>query len=552
MVLAVASSRRRMMNPRVAGIAMFLAAFLLLVSCGIVQCALNGGRQLADSAHLTIDRKDVLPTNFKLFGLNDVLGPVMQIPYDSSALVNAVESLRVGYLRHPGGAVANYWNITSGRYATTCSHSSLCGNMSAAVNKFPEGTFSPANFVKDLASRTGAKLPVFDLNVLTMDEGTWDMQINTLQPFCADVECFVEIGNELYLNKQYRWHFPDASTYMTQCKSLITKLRQRFPKVKISVPAGGIGSFIPKHLAADIGIAMTQEEIELAESWSVTLAQYQHLFDAVTIHDYASLGHSEHGDNITWTSSLATWPQIAYGEAVKFCKKLYRDNISVLITEYNEGLGDRTELDRDGGPHALNMLSHVLVGVEHGETIQSMQYHAFLSVDTMGWDLHSGMVRMKTFNATQVYVNGVSQLFAHLSSVAAQSQDMYRVNITGGPVTPSTLPEGLSGKSCLQAAAFSSVSQLNLAVINRCNEPVTWTLSEGADQQHRDSMGSLNVTTYNCGPTEAGGWVEMPSASAAFPWPAPLSSKTSSLQTLAPLSFSIVQMHVTPPIIEST
>eukprot|EP00117_Sycon_ciliatum_P049598 scpid76729/ scgid4092/ len=156
---------------------------------------------------------------------------------------------------------ANYWNITSGRYATTCSHSSLCSNMSAAVNKFPEGTFSPANFVKDLASRTGAKLPVFDLNVLTMDEGTWDMQINTLQPFCADVECFVEIGNELYLNKQYSWHFPDASTYMTQCKSLITKLRQRFPKVKISVPAGGIGSFIPKHLAADIGITMTQEEI---------------------------------------------------------------------------------------------------------------------------------------------------------------------------------------------------------------------------------------------------------------------------------------------------
>ncbi|XP_065183391.1 uncharacterized protein LOC135814228 [Sycon ciliatum] len=525
---------------------MCLWLMFLEVLVVVGQGAKSGHINKEGAAQLSIDRSAKLPTNFKLFGLNDVLGPVMQIPYDSSALVCAVESLRVGYLRHPGGTVANYWNITSGRYATTCSHSRVC-NMSAAVNKFPEGTFSPANFVKDLASRTGAKLPVFDLNVLTMDEGTWDMQIDTLQPFCTGVECFVEIGNELHINKVYSWHFPDADVYMKLVEPLINKLRHRFPMVKISVPAGFLGDFMPKQLAAEMGLVSPQEQTELTESWSVTLAKYQHLFDAVTIHDYGSDGHAKSGDNVTRTSSLATWPQVAYGEAVKFCKKLYRDNISVLITEYNEGLNAKTELDYDGGPHALNMLSHVLVGVEHGETIQSMQYHAFLSVDTMGWDQHSGMVRMKTFDATQVYMNGVSQLFAHLSSVAAQSQDMHRVNITGGPVTPNTLPDGLSGKSCLQAAAFSSVSQLNLAVINRCNEPVNWTLSEGADQLRTDSMGSLNVVTYNCGPTEAGGWVEMPSASAAFPWPAPLSSKTSSHQSLAPLSFSIVQMPHSDP-----
>ena len=147
---------------------------------------------------------------------------------------------------------ANYWNITSGRYATSCSHSSAC-NMSSAVNKFPEGTFSPANFVKYLTSKTGAELPVFDLNVLTMSEDTFDMQVNTLAPFCVDSECYVEIGNEIYLTNQYSWRFPNADAYMKTGEVLINKLRQRFPKVKVSVAAGGIQSFMSATLASSMG-----------------------------------------------------------------------------------------------------------------------------------------------------------------------------------------------------------------------------------------------------------------------------------------------------------
>ena len=77
----------------------------------------------ANVAHLSIDKASALPTNPKLFGLNDVLGPVMQIPYDSVALTSAVESLRVGYLRHPGGTVVSTCTSVLGSACTcTLSH----------------------------------------------------------------------------------------------------------------------------------------------------------------------------------------------------------------------------------------------------------------------------------------------------------------------------------------------------------------------------------------------------------------------------------------------
>ena len=131
--------------------------------------------------------------------------------------------------------------------------------MSSAVNKFPEGTFSPANFVKYLTSKTGAKLPVFDLNVLTMSEDTFDMQVNTLAPFCVDSECYVEIGNELHIAKTYEWKFPNVNVYMNISAPLIAKLRKAFPKVKIVVPAGFLGDFVPTKLASSLGLRQTKD-----------------------------------------------------------------------------------------------------------------------------------------------------------------------------------------------------------------------------------------------------------------------------------------------------
>lgn len=66
-----------------------------------------------------------VPTNPFLFGLNSVLGPILQIPYSDPMLATIVQSMRVGGWRYPGGTVANYFDIIQGNYIPSC-NTSLC------------------------------------------------------------------------------------------------------------------------------------------------------------------------------------------------------------------------------------------------------------------------------------------------------------------------------------------------------------------------------------------------------------------------------------------
>lgn len=99
------------------------------------------------------------PLNRMLLGLNDVLGPVVNLSYTDPGLVLAATSLGVGALRHPGGTVANYWQF-SGRYVDGCtpgaaphipgepSGGALCGccEFAPGVAARPAGFFAPKAF----------------------------------------------------------------------------------------------------------------------------------------------------------------------------------------------------------------------------------------------------------------------------------------------------------------------------------------------------------------------------------------------------------------------
>ena len=50
------------------------------------------------------------------FGMNVVLGTIINLTYSDPALVKSVKTLNVGALRHPGGTVANYWTMANGSY----------------------------------------------------------------------------------------------------------------------------------------------------------------------------------------------------------------------------------------------------------------------------------------------------------------------------------------------------------------------------------------------------------------------------------------------------
>ena len=297
--------------------------------------------------------------------------------------------------------------------------------------------------------------------------------------------------------------------------------------------------------------------LDFEVSWQAALAKHRNLFDAVSIHDYASdRDLQEKFSNATSTTVVATWPEMAYAKVVEESRRLFNESIIILITEYNQGLSPKeksfAEDHRNGGVHALNALSHIMAGVSHGRVIQAMQYHAMLSVEGVGWDQQSGIVHLPGENATSAFVNGASQLFAHTSTIANMHSEMFGTSVEGGLRIDEDFPvKNMRGMSCLQAVWFAKNSTGTLAVTNRCDQHVPAQLDlNDFYQDEPPRLRSVSMVTYNCSPALLGDWVPMPAKDAAFPWPGPVPSTQSSIVdndnqysvSLPPFTYSLISM----------
>ena len=74
----------------------FAGTFYFAVSCALIV----HGSYLFPS-------QNGIPVNPNLFAVNDVIGPIMQIPYNASVLKNIARCLRLGGMRFPGGTVVS-------------------------------------------------------------------------------------------------------------------------------------------------------------------------------------------------------------------------------------------------------------------------------------------------------------------------------------------------------------------------------------------------------------------------------------------------------------
>ena len=109
-------------------------------------------------------------------GLNDVLGPIMNLSYTDTALNAGSAALGLSALRHPGGAVANYWSIVNGSYVGADGTTDGCSNGTywnycayAHRGDHPAGAFSAASFTKGVGAN---KEIIWVLNVFTLSLGS--------------------------------------------------------------------------------------------------------------------------------------------------------------------------------------------------------------------------------------------------------------------------------------------------------------------------------------------------------------------------------------------
>lgn len=102
---------------------------------------------------------------------------------------------------------------------------------------------------------------------------------------------------------------------------------------------------------------------------------------------------------------------------------------------------------------------------------------------------------------------------------------MHPITITAAPSTKFGPIFGIH-MDCLQAAAFSGAAGTDVVVVNRCGSDIAVSISSSAlpvPSLPGSGSAGLTMTTYNA--TDAGGWVQMPPASASLPWSKPLKAQ---------------------------
>lgn len=110
------------------------------------------------------------------------------------------------------------------------------------------------------------------MNVLTFNESAALADLDSLAKqvdSTDDVELF-ELGNEFYL-PNYRWRFPNASTYMEASAPVVSKGRELFPDALVLAVAW------ESHL----------HNTNCGDDWNSQVAASRHLYDGVTLHDYS-------------------------------------------------------------------------------------------------------------------------------------------------------------------------------------------------------------------------------------------------------------------------
>eukprot|EP01043_Picozoa_sp_COSAG02_P015091 COSAG02_NODE_634_length_19259_cov_9.871347_10_plen_553_part_00 len=478
------------------------------------------------------------PASPLLFGLNDILGPIINLTYSDTALVAAVKALRVGALRHPGGTVANYWSMAAGSYVgqdgTTpgCngSHWNYC-KYEDRIQDHPPQTFSAKSFADGVGSELAAT--VHDLNVLTMSTAQSIAELHALAA-AGVIVTHLELGNEFYITKNYAWRFPTAARYAEACLPVVVAARKLFPHVRIAV------------VGAD------------RSDWNTELAKQSALMksvDSVTIHHY--------GPNPTKVTSLPAAQQrtalAADGEFVSASMAAsIRDSfineghvhLTLWRTEYNYPGGWVGPLpamyEPEGGMHALFMAGHVLSALEHqawAVPFEVLMMHCLAHQPSAGWSSSNSTVLIvgdSSGDPSAVRVGAVAQVFAHLAdSALKQHGTVHSASLSAG--CPAVDLKAHGNISCIQATVFAgeedgSAGTMTFVLMNRCEATVGVAVA-----------GRVKTSTsYLAG--DKGGWAPLPPPGSSVPWSAPLAPSKqacavgSAACALPPVSLTLVDV----------
>jgi hypothetical protein len=464
-------------------------------------------------------------------GMNNVMGPIVNLSYSDPALISAAHALNVGSFRHPGGTVANYWSIVNGSYVGADGTTAGCSNPPHwnYCNYAHRGTGGDNNGFSALkfADGVGANASiVYDLNVFSLSASDMLAQIDWLKQHNVQVARF-ELGNEFDHNQAvYRWRFPKVDDYLDTIKPVIAHIKTVYPKAKTAVVAS--------HSHGSWNTALAARADELG-------------YDAITVHDY-----SPNNGTITkypadqQISAVAGWGDAAFHSLAQTLRKDWPKGVEVWRTEFNYptwASGPPLPRFKDGALHGIYWASWVLAAVRSSKymvNVPVLMVHAFLHQNGLNWDAENGLVEVgqQADDLNSVKVNGISQIFGHMSRAAMGHSTMHG-GIPDGCPTLDFQVGGIANLSCVMAAGFFGdqaarngkirVGNGTVVLLNKCAVPITVSLSSPPVplSKHRSKAASplqvLSTITYDA--HDEGGWAHVPMDPDSLPWAGPLSPK---------------------------
>ena len=456
-------------------------------------------------------------------GMNDVMGPIVNLSYSDPSLISAARALNVGSFRHPGGTVANYWSIINGSYVGADGTTAGCSNPPHwnYCNYAHRGTggddngFSALKFANGVGANTSI---IYDLNVFSLSQSDMLAQIDWLKQHKVQVTRF-ELGNEFDHNQPvYRWRFPKVDDYLDTIKPVIAHIKRAYPKAKTAVVAAHSAGFWNKALAARAD--------ELG-------------YDAITIHDYSPSNETITGyPTNQQISVVAGWGEAAFHTLAQTLRKDWPKGIEVWRTEFNYptwGSGPPFPQLKDGALHGIYWASWVLAAIRSSKfmvNVPVLMIHAFLHQTGLNWDAENGLVEVgqQADDVEGVKVNGVSQIFGHVSRAAMGHATMHGGTPTGCPNLDFQVG-GIGNLSCLMAAGFFGDNAAHrdagdgtVVLLNKCAMPVTVRLSPRqvplTSSNVTPSLQVLSTVVYDA--HNEGGWAEVPTNPDSLPWAGPL------------------------------
>ena len=477
------------------------------------------------------------PIPAEIFGYNQINGPVFQILYNDSRLMEIPKVLWAGQLRFPGGTVANYWSLSNGTYLDQTGKpecASADGKNEQGVKKcyrkdklrvdaMGSNVFTPNKFLDGFGSASpvkGTSGPLWDLNVLTLEGEDIKQQIDHLNSMQTNEHSnsvkWIEFGNELFMSRHYSSTFPDAQSYIDRIKEGLNYTKTKFPNAKVAVPmaypfcTGRCGQW---HMGP----------------WNQILVNNQDLFDAVTIHDYTACtksidgtksdGTKHYTGEAQKTSAVLAWGEVAIENQLACAVQSGFQNKEIWMSEWNYASFVKTENGhglpfQDEGHSGDKVANSVTSGIFRasyllamlGSSVPSSNTNYYTAAHTQHLNEVDGQAHGSNAGVTRVfsdglYINAVGQIMSHISYIALSQSDgtFKRVTVTG-VMGVTTLEHSVtaaevakSSIQCVSAIQFNTAKWPILVAINRCQAPVNIDIGLGWARKLLRSM------TYRAG-----------------------------------------------------